>query len=305
MEWEKHEEYPWFVHPYASDRTWPVIPGRPSWKEKEVGQRPNDLRPWESPNALFGSELRRYREAAGLSIAAFCERIQDNAPYSKSTVGSVERGESRPDRLLAAHGDRVLDTREALTHLWDGLYKGTNAVPVWFADWAIQEPKFDAIRGYEPLVIPGLLQTPAYVGHLLDNDEAAIEARLARQDILAGNTPPHLMYVLDESVLYRGAIDPAVMHDQLQHLLAVSSRQVRIQIAPLSLHEGITGAFAIGTLPDGSEVGYKDNAISGDTTTDRLEINRLTKLFASIQSAAYPMDQSLDLIAKVAKEKWT
>lgn len=269
-----------------------------------MGQRPNDLRPWESPNALFGSELRRYREAAGLSIAGLCDLFQDAAPYSKSTIGAVERGESRPDRLLAVHADRVLDTREALTHMWDGLYKGTNAVPAWFADWAMQEPKFDAIRSYQPLVVPGLLQTPAYAAHLLD-DELAVEARLARQDVLASDTPPHLMYVMDESVLLRGAGNPEAMRDQLQHLLAVSSRLVRIQIAPLRLHEGTRGAFAIGTLPDGGEVGYKDNAISGDTTTDRLEIKRLTGLFASIQSTAYPVDQSLELIAKVAKEKWT
>ncbi|WP_165969006.1 helix-turn-helix transcriptional regulator [Actinomadura sp. KC06] len=270
-----------------------------------MGQRPNDLRPWESPNALFGSELRRYREAANLSIAALCELIQDSAPYAKSTISAVERGESRPDRLLAFSADRVLETREALTHLWDGLFKGTNAVPVWFTDWAMQEPKFDAIRGYEPLVIPGLLQTPAYVAHLLNNDEPAVETRLARQDILTGDKVPHLMYVIDESVLQRGTADPQVMRDQLQHLLAVSSHRVRIQIAPLTLHDGITGAFAIGALPDGGEVGYKDNALSGDTITDRLEIKRLTELFAAIQSAAYPVNQSLDLIAKVAKEKWT
>ncbi|MGW2307018.1 helix-turn-helix domain-containing protein [Actinomadura luteofluorescens] len=270
-----------------------------------MGQRPNDLRPWESPNALLGSELRRYREAAGLSIAAFCELIQESAPYSKSTVGSVERGESRPDRLLAVHADRVLDTREALTHLWDGLYKGTNAVPVWFVDWAMQEPKFERIRSYQPLVVPGLLQVPAYAAAVLD-DEAAIEARLARQDILnPDGSPPRLLYVLDESVLYRDAGGAEVMREQLQRLIDVSSRLVRIQIIPLRVHEGIGGAFAIGTLPDGGEVGYKDNPINGDTTTDRAELNRLAGLFTSIQSAAYPVDQSLELIAKVAQEKWT
>lgn len=270
-----------------------------------MGQRPNDLRPWESPNALFGSELRRYREAAGLSIAAPCELIKESAPYAKSTIGGVERGESRPDRILAIQADRVLDTREALVHLWDGLYKGTNVVPVWFTDWAIQEPKFDAIRSYQPLVIPGLLQTPAYVAHLLDSNEPAVETRLARQDVLTRDTPPNLKYVMDESVLYRGTDDPQVMRDQLQHLLTMSSRLIRIQITPLRLHDGITGAFAIGTLPDGNEVGYKDNAISGDTTTDRLEIKQLTELFSAIQSAAYPVSQPLELIAKVAKEKWT
>jgi hypothetical protein len=71
------------------------------------------------------------------------------------------------------------------------------------------------------------------------------------------------------------------------------------------MHEGMGGAFSIGTLPDGSEVGYKDNAVNGETSTDRADIKRLTGLFASIQSAAYPVDQSIELISKVAKEKWT
>ncbi|MGI5326162.1 helix-turn-helix domain-containing protein [Actinomadura nitritigenes] len=271
-----------------------------------MGQRPNDLRPWESPNALFGSELRRYREAAGLSIAAFCDLIQCNAPYAKSTIGAVERGESRPDRILAVAADRVLDTREALTHLWDGLFKGANAVPAWFADWAVQEPKFETIRSYQPLVFPGLLQVPAYAATVLDHDERAVEARLARQSILgAEGASPHLLYVMDESVLYRDGGGAEVMREQLQHLISLSSRHIRLQIAPLRLHDGIGGAFAIGTLPDGSEVGYKDNAIDGETTTNRLEIKQLTELFASIQSAAYPVDQSLDLIAKVASEKWS
>jgi Domain of unknown function (DUF5753)/Helix-turn-helix domain len=272
-----------------------------------MGQRPNDLRPWESPNALFGSELRRYREAAGVSIAAFCDLIQPNAPYAKSTIGAVERGESRPDRLLAVAADRVLDTREALTHLWDGLFKGANAMPAWFADWAVQEPKFDTIRGYEPLVVPGLLQTPSYASVLLDEHDA-IDARMARQAILNREgtaTPPHVLYVLDESVLYRDPGDPQVMREQLEHLVAVSSRSVRVQVAPLRMHDGMGGAFSIGTLPDGGEVGYKDNAINGETSTDRADIKRLTELFSSIQSAAYPVDQSIELISKVAKEKWT
>lgn len=272
-----------------------------------MGQRPNELRPWESPTALFGSELRRYREAAGLSIAALCDLMRDGAPYGKSTIGGVERGESRPDRLLAFEADRVLDTREALTHLWDGLFKGTNAIPAWFADWTLQEPKFDTIRSYQPLVVPGLLQVPAYAATVLAQDEAAVEARLARQEILSTNStsPPDLLYVIDESVLHRDAGGAEVMREQLQHLVAVSSRRVRIQITPLRLHDGVGGAFALGTLPDGGEVGYKDNAVNGETTTDRADIKRLTKLFASIQSAAYPVDQSIELITKVAKEKWT
>ena len=77
----------------------------------------------------------------------------------------------------------------------------------------MQEPKFERIRSYEPSIVPGLLQVPAYAATILD-DEAALEARLARQGILDGDqTPPHLLYVLDESVLYRDAGGVEVMRE--------------------------------------------------------------------------------------------
>jgi Domain of unknown function (DUF5753) len=74
-------------------------------------------------------------------------------------------------------------------------------------------PTFEAqatvLRWYEPLVVPGLLQTEEYArailsarpdGNLDDLDEQ-VAARLARQAILDRTGTPQLWCILDEGVL--------------------------------------------------------------------------------------------------------
>ncbi|XVQ09886.1 helix-turn-helix domain-containing protein [Spirillospora sp. CA-255316] len=266
-------------------------------------QRPNDLRPWESPEALFGSELRHYRESAGLSL----EKLADQIPFAKSTISATERGESRCDRSLAVESDRVLDSRDALTRLWDGLFKNPGAIPTWFTSWYKQEPNTTHIRSFQPLIIDGLLQIPEYASALLGGDEGAAETRLNRQEILTRDDPPppSLLCVIDESVLYREVGSPAIMSAQLEHLITISSKRVRIQIVPSINHGGDTGAFIIGNLKGGGEIAYREGVLRGDTTADRDDLTRLNELFASIQAHAYPLNQSLEVIRKVAREKWT
>jgi transcriptional regulator with XRE-family HTH domain len=266
-------------------------------------QRPNDLRPWESPESLFGSELRHYREAAGLSL----EKLADQIPFAKSTISAAERGESRCDRSLAVESDRALDTRDALTRLWDGLFKKRGAIPAWFTSWYKHEPNTTHIRSFQPLIVDGRLQTPEYALALLGGDEGAAETRINRQNILTRDDPPppSLLCVLEESVLYRDIGGRDVMFAQLEHLIAISSKRVWIQIVPSVNHGGDAGGFVIGDLKDGGQVAYRESVLRGETTIDRDDITRLNMLFASIQAHAYPLNQSLEIIRKVADEKWT
>ncbi|MFI0356886.1 Scr1 family TA system antitoxin-like transcriptional regulator [Actinomadura sp. 9N407] len=247
--------------------------------------------------------MRHYREAAGLS----CTQLSNKIPFAKSTISAVERAEMRCDRSLPVEVDKVLDTRGALTRLWDGLFKHLGAIPAWFTDWYKHEPEAISVRSFQPLVVPGLVQTPDYARALLNGNEAAVEARIARQSLLVREEPPppSLMYVLDESVLHRDIGGPDVMRAQLEHLAAVASHQVRIQIVPSVNHGGLTGAFFVGTLAGGIELAYRDAEIRGETTADREDITRLSETFSLIQSQAYPQNQSIDLIRKVAKERWT
>ena len=63
------------------------------------------------------------------------------------------------------------------------------AYPDWFREWPGKEAEATELRWYEPLIVPGLLQTEAYACTLLrtrvgvteDEFEAMLAARLERQ----------------------------------------------------------------------------------------------------------------------------
>ncbi|WP_308295988.1 DUF5753 domain-containing protein [Streptomyces sp. ISL-96] len=99
-------------------------------------------------------------------------------------------------------------------------------------------------RIYEPGVVPGLLQTPAYAHALMgaivafqqipDDTEAAVAARMARQRVLHHGTRTFAM-LLEESAVRARVADDAVMAGQLGHLLqAASLPRVSLGIIPAS-----------------------------------------------------------------------
>jgi hypothetical protein len=86
------------------------------------------------------------------------------------------------------------------------------------------------IRWFEPLLIPGLIQTKAYANAVLSwkpesaSTEANLKNRLARQSVL---DRAELRTVILESVLYREVGDAATMGEQVEHLLSVGGRRSR------------------------------------------------------------------------------
>lgn len=100
-----------------------------------------------------------------------------------------------------------------------------------------------AIRCYEPLVIPGLLQTPAYARAVIAGtipqataEQAAtrLQVRLRRQRRLgAQGNPLRLWAVLDESVLRRAVGSREVMREQLEHLTHLGAQpHITVQVLP-------------------------------------------------------------------------
>jgi transcriptional regulator with XRE-family HTH domain len=263
-------------------------------------RRPNPLDPSSSPLALFGSELRTYRERAGLSQ----EQLGGKTNYTGSYVGAVERAGEMPKRRFAVASDLALDTAGALTRLWDGLLQ-KSVYPPWF-NWPIHEVEATVLRTFQLSVIYGLLQTEDYARDMLYGDEAAVEARLARQNILSREdpAPPLVVCVLDETVLRRTVGSPKVMREQLHHLVDSASERISIHVVPARRHRGISGAFVLATLEDRSEVAYVETAARGITTGEPTDLRSLTEKFESIRSQAFPIDQSLELITRTADELW-
>jgi Domain of unknown function (DUF5753) len=104
-------------------------------------------------------------------------------------------------------------------------------VPTWFEDWLQAEGKAHALRIWQPLIIPGLLQIGEYARALFlaaGADEAKadelIAVRLERQSVFDRAEPPHVVTILGETVLHRLIGSPAIMADQLRHLGGISLR---------------------------------------------------------------------------------
>lgn len=256
------------------------------------------LSPENGPAYLWGSELRHYRQAANLSQPELAQRIF----CSRQLVGAMETGGRVPDLSRVKLCDEALDTGGALQRLFTKL--DLSAFPRWFRDWPPHEARAVEIRGYEAMVVPGLLQTEDYMRALLDGDEVAIQARLDRQKILTRTDPPppRMRYLLDEGVLRREVGGPATMRAQLRHLVAVSSSRITIQIVPVGVHAGLSGNFTIAKMADGESVGYTDTAVRGLVVDRPDDMAALVESFESLRTDALPMKQSREIINRTAEE---
>lgn len=233
-----------------------------------------ELDPSAGPLQFFGAELRRVRTAAGLSQDQLGQRLG----YSGAQVGKVEIGERAPAQDFAEACDRAFPDAgglfgriHQLARRWDGGY------PSWFVEWIDSERRATSLRTWEPLLVPGLLQTADYARAILAADPETTEeqlselvaARLERQAILDRPNPPALWVVLDEAVLHRLIGSRKVMHDQLLQLAHASVRNnMTVQIVPTEVgaHAGLMGGFALATFDSEPGTVYMESPDQGQTT---------------------------------------
>ena len=108
---------------------------------------------------FYARELRRVRASAGLSQEALGKRLG----YSGELVGKVENRERRPTRQLAEACDAAYPELGGLfTRLVDEAERAHGVYPGWFASWVDAEQRAGVLRTWEPLLVPGLLQTASY-----------------------------------------------------------------------------------------------------------------------------------------------
>jgi transcriptional regulator with XRE-family HTH domain len=252
---------------------------------------------------LFGSEVRRYRQAKSLSQEVVGTKIH----VTGSHIGQIERGEVRCDATTATALDDLLDTRGSLPSLWDKLVQSA-VFPIWF-DWPGVEAEATHLRTYQGMVVYGLLQTEDYASALLDGDRKAVEARLGRQEILFREdpAPPRLSVLLYEGVLHHRFGSKEAMRAQLDRLLSLSeAKTISIQVVPDPMPSaGTVGSFVLAHLPDRSEVAYIDTPARGLTLNDPADMVSLEDTYDEIRSQALPVDMSRALIQRVMEERWT
>ncbi|GHE32983.1 transcriptional regulator [Streptosporangium violaceochromogenes] len=270
---------------------------------------PKDLDPDAGPLALFGYELRRHREASGLSQEQLARRVR----FSNSLIGQIERADRRPSRTFIERCEEVFGLQGDLLQHWPDLTR--EASPRWFRTWLEIEGEADAIRSWEPLLLPGLLQTEDYAravisgkpGATPDQVEEALTVRMARQKLFQRSNPPMYWAVIDEGVLRRPIGGPAVMRHQLEHLLEVlESPRVSLQVVPFDLGAttGLSGAFAIAQLRGAPDTVYLESAGTGQVTDRPEEVHATNLRYEAIRGDAHPQRTSTDMIREMVRV-WT
>jgi hypothetical protein len=91
------------------------------------------------------------------------------------------------------------------------------------------EEAASVLRFYEPLLIPGILQSEDYVTEIIreladpgtaaERIRARIEIRLKRQQLLEQNPPPTLIFVIDEAAIQRLLGQRSIARGQIVHLI--------------------------------------------------------------------------------------
>lgn len=271
-----------------------------------AGQK--DLDPSSSPRALLGAELRHAREKAGLSQEELGQRLF----VSGSFIGQLEAGTRRMLPEYARMLDVELGTGDFFTRNCGAAAK--SRYPEHFAEAAEVEKEATAIRQYAPLLIPGLLQTPAYaraVNRAYDPTapEATIDewvdGRITRTRLLDHPTKPLLWAVLDEAVLRRETGGRAVMAEALDHVVAIARRgRVIVQVLPFSAgaHKAMEGSMRLMDFAEAPPLVYFEGPGTGRLEDDPTTVTQLRLTFELLAAVALSPEKSLALIETLAQD---
>ncbi|MGH3673661.1 MAG: helix-turn-helix domain-containing protein [Pseudonocardiaceae bacterium] len=265
----------------------------------------------------LGAELRRLREAAGISPTEVAEILgskRTRVTYielgrnvvSKAELVVLVRDHYRmPDRLDALEELR----QEATERGWWSTYGLSERA----AGYVGLEDDAKSVRTAEVGAVPGLLQTEAYIRRLCTLDirlsakeiDKRVAVRLRRQARLAGPNPLQLTAVVDEAALLRCARDPEVV-DQLPHLIkAAQWPNVDLRVLPLDLglHVGLAGSFSVLSFPEGllSDAGYQEYVVGGHVIDEEPIVQELAILFDELHRQALGPTETSTLIAQLAK----
>ncbi|WP_436758518.1 helix-turn-helix domain-containing protein [Streptosporangium sp. V21-05] len=256
--------------------------------------------------ALFGAELRKHRKKEKMIQDDLAEATQ----FSRSLLSFTERGERNPSHNLAQRCDAALGANGELVRYWT--YMTHAASPRWFRDWLEIEPAAHTLHTWQPLLVPGLLQTEEYARAVLrgkpgvtdDEVERLVAARMARQAIFARVGPPMLRVVLDEGVLYRPIGGKEVMHDQIERMLiGFASPKIAIQVLPLALGvtTGVLGGFVIAQIQGSADIVYLESALNGQVTNRSEDVEAIQATYDTIRAEAQSQHVSIDVIREAAK----
>lgn len=263
-------------------------------------------------------ELRNAREAAGLTPAQVAAAVG----FSRPKLVAIETAKQGPkikevEDLLALYGCDATVRLKVLELARTRDQRGWWASYSDVVDGSLPELESDAalIKAWQPLVIPGLLQTDYYAKTLFkisnpsgteESHNRQLAARAVRRTVLIREKPPEYHAIIDESVLKTSTGGPEVMKEQLEYLIAAAKRPnitIRVVRQDVWDHPGKEGPFVI--LGFDGELELDVVYLEGPRGTrayleDAHQVAGSNVNFGRIANAALDEDDSIALIRDLA-----
>jgi transcriptional regulator with XRE-family HTH domain len=207
--------------------------------------------------ARLGAKLREIRTRRYSSGSAFARRVG----WVQSKVSKIERGAQLPsdadlDTWLTTTDPSELDRAEVVELLgearlayltFEDRWRTPGAIAADQREIAEEERRCSVIREYQPALLPGLVQTPAYAKEMLSSAggvallgagdseiDALVRERLERQQLLY--TPgKQIRLLIGEPALRTRFGSEDVMAGQLDRLLTIAAFDaVEVVVLPLA-----------------------------------------------------------------------
>jgi hypothetical protein len=212
-------------------------------------------------------------------------------------------------------GELVALARAARERSWWSMYR--DVAPSRLLQFIEYESAAVITRNFEPLLVPGLLQTEEYARATIrqfydrltaDGVDTLMELRMKRQELLDRPDPPLLFFILDEAVIRRLVGGKVVMRRQVRQLTEIAGKpNVTVEVVPFSagVHAGMNGSFVVLEFPDAED----DDVLYLESTQGELikpdlpeEILAYRETFEQLRALSLGPEGSVTYLYKVADE---
>ncbi|MEW2349485.1 helix-turn-helix transcriptional regulator [Streptomyces sp. NPDC006684] len=254
----------------------------------------------------FGGELRRLREAAGLTQAELAAQVYVSASY----IAQFEAGRRKPNEDVARRLDDALRTGGSFWRIVHKLIEDQGPFPPFALPFFEMEREATSCWAFEDTRVPGILQTRDYAEAILrayrpfaapDDDEITklLDARMERKSLLRGPSALKLWVVVHEAALRTPVGGANVMRDQVQHLLdLIGANQVVLQVLPFAAGAdcAVVSSFMLFRFESTPPVLYTEALSSSIVRDETATVDHAFEVYAQLRSAALSPTTSLEVL---------
>lgn len=248
----------------------------------------------------LAEELRHYREILGVPAYELADRLG----WSASKLSRVENGLSPISEVdVVRYGAHCGISGEGIEALLD-LCRDPGAAGYWLSKWSstlvFAENTAASSSSYDPLVVPGMLQTEEYAAALIGPDKPGwVQVRMERQRLL--NNRPFEFFIHEQALRLPVGSD-RVMNEQLLKLVLVAEQptvSIRVVPAALGAQSMFGGAFVFFRYDSHPPLVYLESGFFLDDEQHTADYQRILTMLSEV---ALSRGESREMLAGMASE---